>query len=169
MARLSALLFVFGAVLLPSAQGGTAAAPACTGGNLRGTFTVVRGSAGAGNIVYRLRLRNASSAACFVSGIPKLRLVARNGSSLPTHATPENRGALTAAMVVLQPGKTAATTARFSPDVAGPGEVVMHECEPKAFLLRVTPNGGGTATALVTPPTSVCSHGAMSLRPLSAA
>lgn len=167
MTRLFFLTLLVAAVSLPSAQG--RAAPACKGSNLSGSFTVVRGSAGAGNIVYKLRLRNASSATCFVTGIPGLRLLARNGSSLPTHATPANRGALTAVMVTLRPGKAAATTARFSPDVPGPGEVVMRQCEPTAYKLRVTPSGGGTVVVPVTPPTAVCSHGSMTLPALTAA
>ena len=169
MARLVVLTLLVTAVALPSAQGGTAAAPPCKGSNLRGAFTVVRGSGAAGSISYKLRLRNASSAACFVTGIPGLRLLTRNGSSLPTHATPANRGALTAVKVVLQPGKAAATTARFSPDVPGPGESVMRQCEPTAYKLRVTPNGGGSVVVPVTPPTPICSHGAMVLPALSAA
>jgi hypothetical protein len=169
MARFLVLTLLVAAVALPSAQGGTTAAPACTGGKLSGSFTVVRGSAGAGNIVYKLRLRNASSAACFVTGIPRLRLLARNGSSLPTNAKPESPGALTAVKVVLKQGKAAAATARFSPDVPGPGEGVMRRCEPTAYKLRVTPNGGGTVVVSVTPPTPVCSHGSMALRALSAA
>ena len=169
MARLLILTLLVAAVSLPSAQGGTAGAPACKGSNLRGAFTVVRGSGAAGSISYKLRLRNASSAACFVTGIPGLRLLARNGSSLPTHVTPKNRGALTAPMVLLPPGKAAATTARFSPDVPGPGESVMRPCEATAYKLRVTPNGGGTVVVAVTPPTAVCSHGAMVLPALTAA
>jgi hypothetical protein len=162
-------MLLSGAVVLPPATGGTIGAPACTGGNLSGAFTVVRGSAGAGNIVYKLQLKNASASACFVTGIPGLRLIGRGGGNLPTHATPENRGALTAVMVLLQPGKSAKTTARFSPDVAGPGEVVMRACEPTAYKLRVSPSGGGSLVVAVTPPTPVCSHGAMTLRALSAA
>jgi hypothetical protein len=170
MTRFLVLMVVVAAVALPAAHGGTAAAPPCRGGELRGAFTVVPGSAGAGNIVYKLRLRNVSSAACFVTGIPGLQLLARDGSKLPTHVTPTNRGALTAVMVILKPGKAAVTSARFSPDVPGPGEgAVQRQCEPTAYKLRVTPNGGGTAVVGVTPATPVCSHGSMSLRALSAA
>jgi hypothetical protein len=169
MTRFLVLMVVVAAVALPAAHGGTAAAPPCRGGELRGAFTVVPGSAGAGNIVYKLRLRNVSSAACFVTGIPGLQLLARDGSKLPTHVTPTNRGALTAVMVILQPGKAAVTSARFSPDVPGPGEVVIRQCEPVSSKLRVRPNGGGTAVVPVTPPTRVCSHGSMSLPALSAA
>jgi hypothetical protein len=169
MVRFLGLMLVVAAVALPAAHGGAAAASACKASNLSGAFTVVRGSAGAGNIVYKLRLRNASRAACFVTGIPRLRLLARNGSSLPTNAKPENPGALTAVRVDLQPGKAAAATARFSPDVPGPGEGVTRACEPTAYKLRVTPSSGGTLVVSVVPPTPVCSHGSMRLRALSAA
>ena len=47
--------------------------PACTGKNLTASFRVVRGSAGAGNIVSALRLRNRSRSTCFVTGIPGSR------------------------------------------------------------------------------------------------
>src|SRR5437763_86023 len=40
----------------------------CKGADLTGSFGVSPGSAGAGNIVYVLRLRNASHAMCFVTG-----------------------------------------------------------------------------------------------------
>jgi hypothetical protein len=58
--------------------------PPCIGANLAGTFGEVPGSAGAGNITYALRLRNTSSASCFVSGIPayRLRVEASGGGSL---------------------------------------------------------------------------------------
>jgi hypothetical protein len=73
-------------------------------------------------------------------------------------------------MVLLRPGKSAATTARFSPDVPGPGEgAVNHQCEPTAYKLRVSPSGGGSVVVAVTPATPICSHGLMTLRALSRA
>jgi hypothetical protein len=73
-------------------------------------------------------------------------------------------------MVILKPGKAAAETARFSPDVPGPGEgVAGRPCEPAAYKLRVTPTGGGSVVVPVKPPTSVCEHGTMTLPALSAA
>jgi hypothetical protein len=164
------VVLVAGGCLPAHGRTASASAAPCRGGALRGTFSVVPGSAGAGNIVYKLRLRNVSTAACFVTGIPGLRLLARNGTNLPTHATPENRGALTAVMVLLRPGRSASATARFSPDVPGPGEgAANRQCEPTAYKLRVSPNGGGSLVVPVTPATPVCSHGFMSLRALSAA
>lgn len=134
----------------------------CTAAKLTGTFAGVPGSAGAGNIVYALRLRNRSSAPCTVTGIPGLTLLDRRGRRLPTHPLPAHPGALTAVLVTLAPGKTATATARFSPDVPGPGEPVSgRRCEPVAYTLLVRPNGGGTVRAPIRPPTPVCEHGGM--------
>jgi hypothetical protein len=133
----------------------------CTGADLTGTFAAVPGSAGAGNIVYALRLRNGSAAACTVTGIPGITLLDRRGKKLPTHPFPAHPGALTAVLVTLAPGKTA--TARFSPDVPGTGEPVSgRRCESVAYSLLVRPNGGGTLRAPIRPATPVCEHGGMS-------
>jgi hypothetical protein len=137
------------------------AAP-CTGANLSGTFTVVPGSAGAGNIVYGLRLKNRSHTSCTVTGIPGLTLLDRRGRRLPTHPLPAHPGALTAVLVTLAPGKAATATARFSPDVPGTGEPVSgRRCEPVAYTLLVRPNGGGAVRAPIRPATPVCEHGGM--------
>jgi hypothetical protein len=135
----------------------------CTGAELAGTFAAVPGSAGAGNIVYALRLNNRSTAACTVTGIPGITLLDRRGKKLPTHPLPAHPGALTAVLVTLAPGKTATATARFSPDVPGTGEPVSgRRCEPVAYSLLVRPNGGGTLRAPIRPATPVCEHGGMS-------
>lgn len=162
------------ALLVAGGQGGssatTAAAP-CVGTMLSGTFRLVSGSAGAGNVVYALRLRNRSQATCFVSGLARLRLLGRAGTPLPTRVVPAFRGGLTAVRVVLRPGAVAKATARFSPDVPGPGEPVAGgQCEPTAYRVRVTtPPGGGSLLAPVTPPTPVCEHGTLQLSALSRA
>ena len=137
----------------------------CTGSMLAGSFKAVPNSAGAGNIVYRLRVANTGTSTCFVTGIPGLTLLNKNGRKLPTSATFGGRpGTLTAIMVPLLPGKSAALTARFSPDIPGPGEPVLKTpCEPTAYKLRVAPSGGGTAVVLISPPTPVCEHGGMSI------
>jgi hypothetical protein len=137
--------------------------PPCIAGQLSGTFSAVPGSAGAGNISYVLRLRNRSTRACFVSGLPRLRLVGKLGKLLPTNLMPANRGALTAVRVVLKPGGYSAATARFSPDVPGVGEPVAgRQCEPTAYRARVSPPpGGGTLVVPITPPTPVFEHGTM--------
>src|SRR5438045_1436063 len=113
------LLVVAAALVgLALAGGGPASTvPPCTGAQLSGTFSVIPGSAGAGNIVYALRLRNRSAKTCFVSGLAHLQLIGKTGRLLPTHVTPAFRGALTAVMVRLRPGARAKATARFSPDV----------------------------------------------------
>jgi hypothetical protein len=133
----------------------------CTAAHLSGTFRPVPGSAGAGNIVYALRVTNTSTKTCFVTGIPGLQLLDRRNRTLPTHVRPSQPGALTAVLVTLAPGKTAKATARFSPDVPGPGEQTIGQCELKSYWLRVRPNGGGTFRAPVQPPTPVCEHGGM--------
>jgi len=137
-------------------------APPCKAANLSGTFAVVPASAGAGNIVYALRLRNTSARSCTVTGIPGVTLLDRHGKRLPTHPFPVHPGALTAVLVTLEPGKTATATARFSPDVPGKGEPVSgRRCEPVGYTLLVRPNGGGALRAPIRPPTSVCEHGGM--------
>ena len=139
------------------------APPPCTGPRLAGTFSAIPGSAGAGNIVYALRVRLVSGPSCFVSGLPGLRLLDRLGRPLPTHVTPAFRQGLTAVRVVLSAGRGAKATARFSPDVPGPGEPVAgRKCERTSYSVRVTPTPGkGTFVARVRPPTPVCEHGGM--------
>jgi len=137
--------------------------PPCTAAQLSGTFKPVPGSAGAGNIVFALRVKNSSTHTCFVSGTPDVTLLDKRGRKLPTHTRPSQPGLATAVLVTLAPGKTAKATARFSPDVPGTGEQTIGPCEPKSYWLRVSPNGGGTFRAPIEPPTPVCEHGGMSL------
>jgi Protein of unknown function (DUF4232) len=142
----------------------------CKGAQLSGTFKVILGSPGAGSISYRLRLTNHSAATCFVSGLAGLRLLGKTGKPLPTKVAPAFRAGLTAVKVTLRPGKAATADARFSPDIPGPGEPQLSQCEPKAYKVRVTPPpGGGTLLARILPPTPVCEHGTIFLRALSAA
>jgi uncharacterized protein DUF4232 len=148
--------------LLALVLGAHVAAP-CTGGNLTGAFAEVRGSAGAGNIVYALRLRNVSHASCTVTGIPGVTLLDGRGRRLPTHPLPAQPGALTAVLVTLAPGRAAVATARFSPDVPGRGEPAAgRRCEPVAATLLVRPSGGGAVRVPIRPRTSVCEHGRLS-------
>jgi hypothetical protein len=138
----------------------TAAAP-CAADALNGAFTAVRGSAGAGQITYRLRITNRSQAICFVSGLPDVRLLDAQGAELPTQVSPERPGTPTAIRVVMAPGGSAFADARFSPDVPGEGETQTGACEPTATTLRVVAPGGGSFEAPVSPPTPVCEHGAL--------
>jgi hypothetical protein len=158
------------AVAAPLAGATRALAP-CTGSMLTGTFKVVLGSPGAGNIVYRLRVTPTGANQCFVTGVPRLTLLNLHGQKLPTNAAfSGNPGELTAIMVPLTPGRAAALTARFSPDVPGPGEpVTKGPCEPTAYKVRVAPSGGGSFVVKITPPTPVCEHGGMGLSVFSPA
>jgi hypothetical protein len=135
------------------------AARRCRGAQLAGTFTAVPGSPGAGNITYALKLKNVSGSACTVTGLPAGRLLGRSKAALPTHVRAAFPGALTAVLVTLAPGGATRATARFSPDIPGTGEEVTGRCEPVAYWLRVAGQGGGTTTAKIAPPTSVCEHG----------
>ena len=132
----------------------------CTGAQLTGTFNVVRGSAGAGNITYKLVLKNVSTHMCTLTGLPQGRLLGKAGKELPTHVRTATPGMLTAILVRLAPGQTTFATARFSPDVPGTGEPTAGtRCEPTAWSFRVSGQGGGTTKVKLGPPTPVCEHG----------
>lgn len=161
---LAALLAAAAAAAAACGSGNAAPGP-CTGAQLRATFDVVRGSAGAGNIVYELRVTNRSARACTVTGLPSVRLLGRRNRLLPTHVRAAFPGALTAVLVTLRPRGSAHATARFSPDVPGVGEPTAgRQCEPTAYRLRVKAPGGGSTTAVIRPPTSVCEHGSLQFR-----
>jgi hypothetical protein len=133
---------------------------ACTGAQLHGTFNVVRGSAGAGNITYKLVLGNVSTHLCTLTGLPQGRLLGKTGKALPTDVRAASPGMLTAILVRLAPGRKTFATARFSPDVPGRGEPTAGlKCEPTASWFRVAGQGGGTTKVKLTPPTPVCEHG----------
>ena len=153
--------------------GGGASAPtqACSGSQVGGTFAVIPGSAGAGNIVYSLRVRFLSGRTCFVYGVPRLQLLDRLRRPLPTKVTPAFRPGLTAVKVTLRHSKAAKADARFSPDIPGPGEPQTGtDCERRSYFVRVTPPPGrGTFVAPVRPPTPVCEHGRLSVSVMSPA
>jgi Protein of unknown function (DUF4232) len=164
------LASVFAAAAFAGSSDARNAGGLCTGSMLTGSFKAVPGSAGAGNIVYRLTVENASSAECGVTGLPGLQLLGKTGKKLPTNTSFAGfRGALTAVLVPLQPRGTASLTARFSPDVPGIGEQHPGACEATAYKLRVTPSAGGTAIVAISPPTPVCEHGGMQLTVFTAA
>jgi Protein of unknown function (DUF4232) len=141
----------------------------CGGTDLTGSFAVVPGSAGAGNIVYALRLRNRSGTPCSLTGTPIVELHGKAGKKLPTRIRPAHPGAQTAVLVTLQPGHRARATARFTPDVPGPGEPTGAQCEPRAYHLVVHPNGGGRTSVAIAPPTPVCIHGTLTFSVYTAA
>lgn len=144
------------------------AANACSGDSMSGTFSVVPGSAGAGQIVYRLRVKNDSPVSCFVSGFPHVQLLGQGGAQLPTTATPDQPGTATAAKVTLAPGAAATADVRFSPDVPGTGDQTGGDCQPKATTLRVA-LGGAQLDVPITPPTPVCEGGTLQYRLFTAA
>ncbi len=162
------------AALVAGAAAGPAGAaipttPACRGRDVAASFRLVPGSPGAGNVLYALRLKNTSARTCFVSGLAQLRLVGRKGAVLPTHLRAASPGRLTAVKVDLAPRGWATATARFSPDVPGPGEGGSRRCEPAAYRVRIAPPpGGGWTVGPVAPATPVCSHGSMTLTALVA-
>jgi uncharacterized protein DUF4232 len=132
----------------------SASSNGCTASDLTGTFQVLQGSAGAGNIVYTLKVTNASQDACTVSGVPTIDFLTSGGSALPSHLNPNITG--TAALITLQPGDSATSQVRFSPDVT--------PCDSgTATTLRVTMAAGGTLNVGIDPVTHLC--GAGSLQP----
>jgi hypothetical protein len=139
-------------------------APPCKGSQLSGSFKAVRGSEGAGNIVYRLTLTNKSSTTCTLSGLPAGQLLGKTGKKVPTHIRAAFAPGLTAVLVTLTHGKSAHANARFSPDVPGVGEQMKAggQCEPTSYELRVSLRGGGTTTVKIAPPTPVCERGQLS-------
>jgi hypothetical protein len=152
----------FAAIAVSVASASPTIAPSCKGAQLTGRFAVVPGSAGAGNIVYKLTLKNTSTSACTLTGLPAGQLLGKLHNPLATHVRAANPGALTAILVTLAPGETTFATARFSPDVPGPGETSTRRCEPVAYWFRVRAQGGGVTIVPVAPPTPVCEHGALS-------
>lgn len=161
---LACLVVLAAAAAVPAAGAGDAAV-FCTGGQLRAAFDVVPGSAGAGNIVYELKVTNRSAQACAVTGLPAVRLLGKRGRPLPTHVRAAFPGALTAILLTLAPGRSARASARFSPDVPGVGEPTAgRRCEPVAYRLRVLARGGGSTLATIQPPTPVCEHGTLQFR-----
>jgi hypothetical protein len=159
---LAALSVAAAVALSASAAFGHRTGADCKGGQLAGRFAVVYGSAGAGNIVYKLTLKNTSTTPCTVSGLPQGQLLGRSKTKLPTHIRAAHANQLTAVLVTFVPGDAAYATARFSPDVPGTGEQTVGACEPTAYWFRVRARGGGTTTVKLAPPTPVCEHGTLS-------
>jgi hypothetical protein len=159
MSRLIATAVVVAALVATASADGTHAVARCRGAQLAGNFAVVAGSAGAGNITYVLKLKNTSASACTVTGLPQGHLLGRARNVLPTNVRAAFPGALAAVLVTLAPGRSTHATARFSPDVPGPGEQAPGRCEAVAWWFRVTGQGGGSTAVKVAPPTSVCEHG----------
>jgi hypothetical protein len=133
--------------------------PACKAGHLTATFKRV-GTDEIGGAFYGLALKNTGSAACYLEGVPNLRLLTRAGGALPTR---EARSV--PYPIIVAPHKQVSSLAGFaSISRPGTGEPRHGACEPKAAKVRIDPRpGGGTLTTALTPPTTVCRHGLMSV------
>ncbi len=148
--------------VLPTAGAATGAATGgwCGSSQLTGSFSELRGSAGAGHVTYVLKLTNRSSTSCRLSGMPGLQLLAKRGGKLPTSTFPSMPGAGSAILITLTHGPSAWASGRFSPDVPSAGESTTGPCEKTAYSVRVTlPQSGESLTAPITPPTAVCDRG----------
>lgn len=158
---LGALLTAAVTLSLSPGSAGSAGTSACTETSLHGSFAEVEGSAGAGHIVYRLRLRNHTGATCQVPTHPGLRLEDSHHHNLPTHPTfpaahsPRFNVSSHRAMIM---------RASFSPDIPSGGEPA--NCERVAHWLRVGLLAQGRITVPIVPPTRVCGHGAMTFSSL---
>jgi hypothetical protein len=158
---LAVLAFAVTGLGVAAAAGAAHGVPRCRGAQLAGAFAAVSGSAGAGNITYALKLKNVSHSTCAVTGLPLGVLLNVARKPLPTHVRAAFPQGLSAILVTLAPGHWTRATARFSPDVPGPGEQSPDRCEPVAWWFRVAGQGGGQTTIKVIPRTSVCEHGRM--------
>jgi Protein of unknown function (DUF4232) len=142
--------------------GSVTSATPCTGTDLAAVFTLIPGSAGAGQIGYALTVKNTSQAPCSLHGVPQGTLQGATGAPLPTHVKPAGSSGRA---IVLPPGASATATARFSPDVAGTGDSQSGACQPVARTFQVTGPGGGITEAEIQPPTSVCQQGTLNFVP----
>lgn len=125
----------------------------CTAHDLTATFQVLPGSAGAGNIVYTLKVTNAAQGACTVHGVPAVTFLDAAGNAMPAHVSPPGGAG---AVVALQPGDSATSQIRFSPDV--------DPCDPgTATTVNVELPGSSVLATKIDPATRLC--GAGSLQP----
>jgi hypothetical protein len=142
-------------VTTTSAGGGNA----CTASDLTGTFRIVEGSAGAGNIVYTLRATNASQGACTVSGFPTIFFLDASGKVMPSKTSTNDDHI---AVVTLQPGDTATSQVRFSPDVT--------PCDSgTATTIRTELPDQTTFDAKIDPATKLCGAGTLQPSPWAGA
>jgi hypothetical protein len=139
--------------------------PRCGSNDLSGAFAFAPGSAGAGTVVYTIRLTNTTTHACTLFGHPGLLLLGASNTPLPTHVQWNSMVATT--RVTLAPHRSASASARFSPHNPGPGDAQSGNCQPTAARIKITPPDEKTQlVATVTPPTSVCERGALSVSAL---
>ena len=131
----------------------------CAASDFTVTFKVLQGSAGAGNIVYTLRATKASQHACILSGVPTIDFLDASGAVMPSKISAGNG---TVPLVTLQPGDSASSQVRFSPDI--------DPCDSgTATTLRVTMPDGSTLETKIDPPTRLCGAGSLQPTPWTGA
>lgn len=151
-----------GVLAFPSSTG-TGGPAVCAPSELAGSFKPVFGTQGAGSVTGRIVLTNTTRQPCLVGGYLGLQLVGAGGSLLPTNVL---HAAGTAKSITLDPGSAASAAARFSPDIAGPGDSKTGPCQPTSTSTRVTlPNESGYLV-VSGPDTPVCERGTLDLTPL---
>ncbi len=149
-----------------SAQSTTSSGvPLCTVENLKGSFTVLPGSASAGHIEARVVLTNSSSSVCRTFGYVGMQLLDANGAPVPTNVV---RQPGTVQTISLSPGQSASAVAQFSPDIAGQGDSTTGACQPPAQSTEITPPNDTRFFVVQGPGQSVCERGTIDLRPLQA-
>ena len=158
---IAGLVAVFSAAVSSSAAAratGSAAAAGCKASALSATFKFIPNSNGAGNLEYKLTIKNSGSA-CTLSNEPSLELLNKSGKSQPTHVGKSKTGTVTVAE-----GKSVSADLRFSADVPGAGEPMTGPCEPDSYKVKVllSAPASGSVTGPISPPTPVCEHGSMS-------
>jgi hypothetical protein len=146
-----------GALAASSATGSVAN---CGSAHLSVKMTVIGGSSGAGHISYELTLKNSGPGSCRVDKHPGLKLLKANGGGLPTHVIKVGANGT----VLIKEGKSASAQLRFSPDIPGPGERRQGPCEPAAHKIKII--ASVPTVGPISPPTPVCGHGAMQMKPL---
>lgn len=155
-----ATVAVIGAALAVTSASGSV--PSCVAARVTVKMSVIKGSFGAGNVSYRLTLKNRGPGSCIISTYPALKLLRANGKGLPTKIIRTQK----AKTNLIPAGETAKATLRFSPDIPGKGEPARGACEPKAAKIRMTLSSTSSAVGPIAPATSVCQHGTMTMTPL---
>jgi uncharacterized cupredoxin-like copper-binding protein len=131
------------ALAVPLASAGTgggasASAATCRTSNLVIWLQNGAGNGTAGSVYYKLRLTNGGTAACTVSGFPKVSAVNLKGQTLGKPAT--NETGFKVSSVTIQPGESAS----FQVRVVEAGNFSPSQCHPAmAAGWRVAPPGGG--------------------------
>lgn len=144
----------------PTTSGGP---PTCTVESLKGSFSVIPGSASAGHLEARVVLTNSSSAACRTVGYVGMQLLDATGAPLPTNVV---RQPGTIQQITLAPGQSASAVSQFSPDIAGQGDSTTGNCQPVAASTELTPPNDTRFMVVPGPGQPVCEKGTIDLRPL---